>query len=68
MSGRSPYDDHLEGDPMTDLGVLWPDQAIEAMHLAALALLERAGVRVESSAARDLLLECGCTAAGDRVQ
>ena len=33
---------------MTDLGVLWPDEAIEAMHLAALALLERAGVRVES--------------------
>ncbi len=41
---------------MTDLGILWPDEAIEAMHLAALALLERAGVRVESPAARDLLL------------
>ena len=52
---------------MTDLGVLWPDEAIEAMHLAALALLERAGVRVESSAARDLLLAGGCTAAGERV-
>jgi trimethylamine--corrinoid protein Co-methyltransferase len=52
---------------MTDLGVLWPDEAIEAMHLAALALLERAGVRVESSAARDLLLAGGCSAAGERV-
>jgi trimethylamine---corrinoid protein Co-methyltransferase len=52
---------------MTELGALWPDEAIEAMHLAALALLERAGVRVESPAARDLLLAAGCEAAGDRV-
>jgi len=25
---------------------IWPDEAIEAMHLASLALLELAGVRV----------------------
>ena len=53
---------------MTDLDILWPDEAIEAMHLAALALLERAGVRVESPAARDLLLGAGCRTAGDRVE
>ena len=35
------------------------------MHLAALALLERAGVRVESPAARGLLLAAGCTPAGE---
>jgi trimethylamine--corrinoid protein Co-methyltransferase len=47
---------------------IWPDEAIEAMHLASLALLERAGVKVESPAARQLLLAAGCTAAdGDRV-
>jgi trimethylamine---corrinoid protein Co-methyltransferase len=47
---------------------LWPAAAIDAMHAASLALLERAGVRVESAAARDLLLAAGCTAAeGDRV-
>ena len=46
---------------MTELAALWPDEAIEAMHLAALALLERAGVRVESPAARELLLAAGCT-------
>jgi trimethylamine--corrinoid protein Co-methyltransferase len=45
---------------MTDLAALWPAEAIEAMHLAALALLERAGVRVESPAARELLLAAGC--------
>jgi trimethylamine--corrinoid protein Co-methyltransferase len=52
---------------MTELAALWPDEAIEAIHLAALALLERAGVRVESSASRDLFLANGCTASGDRV-
>ena len=47
---------------------IWPDEAIEAMHLAALALLERAGVKVESPAARELFLAAGCTvSAGDRV-
>ena len=50
---------------MTELATLWPDAAIEAMHVAALALLERAGVRVESPAARELLLEAGC-ALGER--
>ena len=53
---------------MTELAALWPDEAIEAMHLAALSLLARAGVRVESPAARELLLAAGCTlAAQDRV-
>jgi trimethylamine--corrinoid protein Co-methyltransferase len=47
---------------------IWPEEAIEAIHLAALALLERAGVKVESPAARELFLAAGCTAAaGDRV-
>lgn len=47
---------------------IWPDEAIEAMHLASLALLERALVRAESRAARELLLAAGCTAAdGDRL-
>ena len=56
------------GRSMTELAALWPDDAIEAMHLAALALLERAGVRVESPAARELLLAAGCTLTGeDRV-
>jgi hypothetical protein len=35
---------------------IWPDEAIEAMHLAALALLERAGVKVESRAPPGVLL------------
>jgi trimethylamine--corrinoid protein Co-methyltransferase len=48
---------------MTELAALWPDDAIEAMHAVALTLLERAGVRVESESARDLLLAAGCGAA-----
>ncbi|MEE4276082.1 MAG: trimethylamine methyltransferase family protein [Thermoleophilia bacterium] len=50
--------------PLLDL---WPDEAIEAMHAASLVLLERAGVRVESPAARDALVAAGCTAEGERV-
>jgi len=47
---------------------IWPDEAIEAMHEAALALLVRAGVRVESRAARGLLTTAGCTPlSGDRL-
>jgi len=47
---------------------IWPDEAIEAMNLASLALLERAGVKVESPAARELFLAAGCTvSAADRV-
>ena len=46
----------------------WPEEAIEAMHQASLALLARAGVRVESQAARELFLAAGCTlSADDRV-
>jgi trimethylamine--corrinoid protein Co-methyltransferase len=53
---------------MTELPALWPDDAIEAMHGAALTLLERAGVRMESDAASDLLLAAGCGVAdGERV-
>jgi trimethylamine--corrinoid protein Co-methyltransferase len=44
---------------------IWPDEAIEAIHLASMALLERAGVKVESPAARELFLAAGCTAADD---
>jgi len=50
---------------MTQSVAVWPDEAIEAMHVAALALLERAGVRVESPATRELLLEAGCSPAGE---
>ncbi|MCX6363739.1 MAG: trimethylamine methyltransferase family protein [Actinobacteria bacterium] len=47
---------------------IWPDEAIEAMHLASMALLERAGVKVESPAARGLFLAAGCAlSAADRV-
>jgi trimethylamine---corrinoid protein Co-methyltransferase len=47
---------------------VWPDEAIEAMHLASLALLERAGVKVESPVARELFLAAGCAvSAADRV-
>jgi trimethylamine--corrinoid protein Co-methyltransferase len=53
---------------MGDLIGIWPDEAIEAMHRASLALLERAGVRVESPAAAELLLAAGCEPAGpDRI-
>ena len=47
---------------------LWPEAAIDAIHVASLALLERAGVRVESPAAREILLAAGgVAAASDRV-
>lgn len=53
---------------MSVLMDIWPEEAVEAMHAASLTLLERAGVRVESPAARDLMLAAGCTlGAGDRV-
>ena len=45
-------DTDRRGCRMTEFAALWPDEAIEAMHLAALGLLERAGVRVESASAR----------------
>jgi trimethylamine:corrinoid methyltransferase-like protein len=57
-------DTHAAGAIMA----VWPEEAIEAIHLAALTLLERAGARVESPAARSLLLKAGCTTAdGERV-
>lgn len=40
---------------------LWPEEALEAIHRASLAVLARAGVRVESAAARELLLAAGCS-------
>jgi len=47
---------------------LWPQEAIEAMHIASLQLLERAGVRVGSPRARGVLQAAGCrTAPDDRV-
>ena len=47
---------------------LWPEEAIEAIHEATLAVLERLGVQVESPAARDILLAAGCTAGpGNRI-
>ena len=65
-AGRSRT--HESGCRPTQLLDIWPDEAIEAMHLASLALLERAGVKVESPAARELFLAAGCTlSAADRV-
>jgi trimethylamine---corrinoid protein Co-methyltransferase len=52
---------------MMPLNDLWPEQAVEAMHEASLVLLERAGVRVESTAARDALVAAGCRLDGQRV-
>ena len=49
---------------MDDALGIWPEAAIEAMHLASLALLERAGVHVESPAAVELLLAAGCSLTG----
>jgi trimethylamine--corrinoid protein Co-methyltransferase len=43
----------------------WPQEAIEAVHAASLELLRRAGVRVGSQRARDVLLAAGCRAAPD---
>jgi len=42
------------------LAALWPPEAIEAIHITSLALLERAGVRVESGDARTILEDAGC--------
>jgi trimethylamine---corrinoid protein Co-methyltransferase len=39
---------------------LWPEEALEAIHSAALELLSRGGVRVESPPARELLTAAGC--------
>ena len=39
---------------------LWPPEAIEAIRLASLALLERVGVQVDSSRAQELLVAAGC--------
>lgn len=40
---------------------LWPPEAVEAIHVASLALLERVGVRVESAQARVILERAGCS-------
>jgi trimethylamine:corrinoid methyltransferase-like protein len=39
---------------------LWPPEAIEAIRLASVALLERVGVQVDSSRAQELLVAAGC--------
>ncbi len=44
----------------TPVAELWPPEAIEAISDASLALLARAGVRVDSQAAADLLVDAGC--------
>ena len=47
---------------------LWSEEAIEAIHNASLALLERGGVRVESDEARAIFFAAGCKAGvTDRV-
>ncbi len=46
----------------------WPEEALDAIHEAALAVLERAGIRVDSPHAQELLLAAGCRPlAGGRV-
>ena len=44
----------------TSVAELWPPEAIEAIRAASLALLARVGVRVDSPAAADLLVDAGC--------
>jgi trimethylamine---corrinoid protein Co-methyltransferase len=39
----------------------WPEEALDAIHAAALAVLAKAGVRVDSPAAHELLLQAGCS-------
>jgi trimethylamine--corrinoid protein Co-methyltransferase len=39
---------------------IWPEEALEAMHAAALEVLAIAGVRVDSPRVRELLLGAGC--------
>lgn len=51
--------------PLLDL---WPEEAVEAMHETSVALLERAGARVESAVAREALAAAGCTLDGERVR
>ena len=64
VAGGAELQRHPSG-PFVDL---WPAEAIEAVHAAALAVLARAGVRVEAPAARDALLAAGCTPLdGERV-
>ena len=50
------------GSGMLDL---WPDEAIEAIHEASIAVLERVGVQVESPGAREILLGAGCAEGGN---
>lgn len=53
---------------MLSIPELWPEEGLEAIHVASLRLLERAGVRVDSQEARQLLLMAGCTSgANDRL-
>ena len=46
--------------PPTLADAVWSEEAVRALSDASLALLERAGVRVDSPAARDLMLSAGC--------
>jgi trimethylamine---corrinoid protein Co-methyltransferase len=53
---------------LSDAFDIWPEEAIEAMHAAALGVLAAAGVRVDSPRVRELLLGAGCLSGpGDRV-
>ena len=54
--------------PQSDLS-LWSDEALDAIHEAALDLLATAGVKVPSPAVRELLLAAGCSMGdADRVR
>ena len=52
-------------DPPSAGHRFWPEEALEAIHSASLEVLARAGVRVESPRARDVLLKAGCLEAPD---
>jgi len=58
--GGGPDEETVAGG-MLSIPELWPEESLEAIHVASLRLLGRAGVRVDSQEARELLLVAGCT-------
>ena len=56
------------GACLQDAFDVWPEEALEAMHAAALGVLAAVGVRVDSPLVREVLLAAGCLPGpGDRV-
>jgi len=50
----------MPGARLQDAFDIWPEDALEAMHSAALKVLAAAGVRVDSPQVREVLLGAGC--------